>query len=40
MKKLKDMGVVEEVKGKGKGKYTFISDFNYVKKVNEAGTNH
>ena len=40
MKKLRDMGVVEEVKGKGKGKYTFISDFNYVKKVNEAGTNH
>ena len=23
-----------------KGKYTFISDFNYVKKVNEASINH
>ena len=40
MKKLREMGVVEEVKGKGKGKYTFIFDSNYVKKVNEAGTNH
>ena len=28
MKKLKEIGVVKEVKGKGK--YTFISDFNYV----------
>ena len=35
MKKLREIGVVEEVKGKGKGKYTFISDFNYVKKVNK-----
>lgn len=25
MKKLREIGVVEEVKGKGKGKYTFIS---------------
>ena len=40
MKKLREMGVVEEVKGKGKGKYTFIFDSNYVKKVNEVGTNH
>lgn len=40
MKKLREIGVVEEVKGKGKGKYTFISDFNYVKKVNEVSTNH
>ena len=39
MNKLREIGVVEEVKGKGKGKYTFISDFNYVKKVNEVGTN-
>ncbi len=31
MKKLKEIGVVKEVKGKSKGKYTFISDFNYVK---------
>ena len=29
MKKLKEIGFVKEVKGKGK--YTFISDFNYVK---------
>lgn len=36
MKKSREIGVVEEVKGK----YTFISDFNYVKKINEAGTNH
>lgn len=35
MKKLREMGVVEEVKGKGKGKYTFIFDSNYVKKVKE-----
>lgn len=35
MKKLREMGVVEE----SKGKYTFISDSNYVKKVNEVGTN-
>ena len=28
MKKLKKIGFVKEVKGKGK--YTFISDFNYV----------
>ena len=35
MKKLREIGVVEEVKEKGKGKYTFISDFNYVKKVKE-----
>lgn len=35
MKKLREMGVVEE----SKGKYTFISDFNYVKKVNEVGAN-
>lgn len=34
MKKLREIGVVEEVKGKGKGKYTFISDSNYTKKVN------
>lgn len=40
MKKLREMGVVEEVKGKGKGKYTFISDSNYVKKVNKVDTNH
>ena len=40
MNKLREIGVVEEVKGKGKGKYTFISDFNYVKKVNEVSTNH
>ena len=40
MKKLREIGVVEEVKGNGKGKYTFISDFNYVKKVNEAGAIH
>lgn len=33
MKKLREMGVVEE----SKGKYTFISDSNYVKKVNEVG---
>ena len=31
MKKLREIGVVEEIKGKGKGKYTFISDFIYVK---------
>lgn len=36
MKKSREIGVVEEVKGK----YTFISDFNYVKKINEASTNH
>lgn len=30
MKKLREIGVVKEVKGKSKGKYTFISDFNYV----------
>ena len=35
MKKLREMGVVEE----SKGKYTFIYDFNYVKKVNEVGAN-
>jgi Fic family protein len=35
MKKLREMGVVEE----SKGKYTFISDSNYVKKVNEVGAN-
>ena len=35
MKKLREMGVVEE----SKGKYTFISDCNYVKKVNEVGAN-
>ena len=29
MKKLKEIGFVKEVKGKGK--YTFISDFIYVK---------
>ena len=38
MKKLRETGVVEEVKGKGKGKgkgkYTFISEFNYTKNVN------
>lgn len=34
MKKLREIGVVEEVKGKGKGKYTFISEFNYTKNVN------
>lgn len=28
MKKIKKIGFVKEVKGKGK--YTFISDFNYV----------
>lgn len=32
MKKLREIGVVEEVKGKGKGKYTFISDSNYTKR--------
>ena len=35
MKKLREMGVAEE----SKGKYTFISDSNYVKKVNEVGAN-
>ena len=35
MKKLREMGVVEE----SKGKYTSISDSNYVKKVNEVGAN-
>ena len=35
MKKLREMGVVEV----SKGKYTFISDSNYVKKVNEVGAN-
>jgi predicted transcriptional regulator len=35
MKKLREMGVVEE----SKGKYTFIYDSNYVKKVNEVGAN-
>ena len=34
MKKLREIGVVEEIKGKGKGKYTFISEFNYTKNVN------
>lgn len=34
MKKLREIGVVEEMKGKGKGKYTFISEFNYTKNVN------
>ena len=34
MKKLRETGVVEEIKGKGKGKYTFISEFNYTKNVN------
>lgn len=32
MKKLREMGVVEVVKGKGKGKYTFISESNYDKR--------
>ena len=32
MKKLKKIGFVKEVKGKGK--YTFISEFNYTKNVN------
>ena len=32
MKKLKEIGFVKEVKGKGK--YTFISEFNYTKNVN------
>ena len=32
MKKLREIGVVEEVKGKGKGKYTFIADSNYAKR--------
>ena len=35
MKKLREIGVVEEIKGK----YTFIYDSNYVKKVNEVGAN-
>ena len=34
MKKLREIGVVEEIKGKGKGKYIFISEFNYTKNVN------
>ena len=38
MKKLREIGVVEEIKGKGN--YTFISASNYIKKVNEIGTNH
>ena len=38
MKKLREIGGVEEVKGEGN--YTFISASNYIKKVNEIGTNH